>query len=330
MTDPVRVGILSTAHVHTEAYAELLSAFDDVEFVGIADDDADAATELAAAYGTECRPTDELLNDAHGVVVCSPNATHERWVAEAADAGVDVLCEKPLAPTYDQARSIADTCEDAGINAGLVMPLRFSPLAREAKTRFDEGAVGDLRFVTGTNRGKMPGGWFVDPDLAGGGAIMDHTVHILNLVRWITDEEVETVYAESGTRFHDIPVDDVNVLSMTLSDGTPFTLDGSWSRPDEWDTWGDATLELLGTEGVVSMDSTEQAIKHTRDTGDDPGIRSVAFGGDFNRGSLRNFVDAIRDDEHPLSTMEDGAREAAVVEAAYESAESGAVVDVEY
>lgn len=330
MSDRLSIGILSAAHVHTPMYADLLAEFDDVDFVGIADDDAERGRETAAEFDTEFRPADELLADADGVVVCSPNATHDEWIAKAADADVDVLCEKPLAATYEQAQSIVDICRDAGINAGLVMPLRFNPLAQQAKQEFDAGTLGDLKYVTGTNRGKMPGGWFVDPELSGGGAVMDHTVHILNLVRWITDQEVAEVYCKSGTEFWDIEVDDINVFSAELEDGTPFTLDGSWSRPEEYDRWGDATLELLGTDGVLSIDSTERALKHTRDGGDDPGVKSIGFGSDPNRGSLRNFASAIREDRDPLSTVEDGAREVAVVEAAYESAERGEPTPVEY
>jgi UDP-N-acetylglucosamine 3-dehydrogenase len=329
MSKDLPVGILSTAHVHTDAYAELLAEFSDVDFVGVADTNESDGRETAERYNVSFLETGALLDQVDAAVVCSPNATHHEWIEQAADAGVDVLCEKPLAANREQAAHIVNTCEKSGINAGLVMPLRFNPLARQAKQKYDEDILGELKFITGTNRGKMPGGWFIKPELSGGGAIMDHTVHILNLVRWITGQEVSEVYARSGTHFNDIPVDDICLLSMELEDGTPFTLDGSWSRPDAWDTWGDATLEMLGTDGVISFDSNEQLIKVTED-GETSGIRSVGYGGDANKGSLRNFIEAVRGDQDPLSTIEDGAREVAVVEAAYESVESGKPVAVDY
>lgn len=330
MTEPVAVGVLSVAHVHTEPYVSILADRPDVDLVGIAAEDGATARDLAERYDTTVRETDALLDAVDGVLVCSPNATHIDWIEPAADAGVDVLCEKPLAPTYDTAREIADICEDAGINAGLCMPLRFGSDARAAKAAVDEGRIGDVRYLDGTNRGKMPGSWFVDPELAGGGAVMDHTVHILNLVRWIMDQEVAEVYAETGTMVYDIPVEDVNLLSMELEDGTPFTLDGSWTRPENWDTWGDGNLEILGTEGTVTFDSTAGGIKLTCDSGENEGINTVGLGGGSNEGLLEDFVAAVREDRDPLTSVRDAANEVAVIEAAYESAERAEPVTVDY
>lgn len=326
----VSIGILSTAHVHTDAYAEKLAKFDDIDFVGIAAEDAEDGRTTASRHDTTYMEIDNLLAQADGVVICSPNTTHLDWIRLAADAGVDLLCEKPVAPEYETALEIVRLCESANINAGVCMPLRFNPLACEAYKAFKEGAVGDLRYITGTNRGMMPGGWFIDPELSGGGAVMDHTVHILNAVRWITDLEVTEVYAEVDSLMYDIPVEDVNVLSMKLEDGTPFTLDGSWSRPKEWDTWGDISLELLGNEGTLGFDSTELAMTVTKDSGDEPGIQSVGFGPDSNAKLIRDFVEAIHTDRAPRTTIRDGAAEVAVIEAAYESAEHGKPVTVEY
>lgn len=326
----ISIGILSTAHVHTDVYSEKLATSENVDFVGIAGKDAEDGREIASCYGTTYMETDDLLTQADGVVICSPNATHIDWVRLAADAGVDVLCEKPVAPEYDTALEIAELCKNAGINAGVCMPLRFNPLTREVYDNFNDGAIGNLRYITGTNRGMMPGGWFINPELSGGGAVMDHTVHILNAVRWITDLEVTEVYAEIGSLMHDIPVEDVNLLSMELEDGTPFTLDGSWSRPKHWDTWGDISLELLGTDGTLGFDSTELGITVTKDSGDEPGIQSVGFGADSNAELIRDFVKAVATDQAPQTTIRDGAIEVAVIEAAYESAERGKPISVEY
>lgn len=330
MSDRLAVGILSAAHVHTDMYATHLAEFPDVEFVGIADTDEERGREAADRHGVEYLSRETLLDRIDAGIICSENGTRPEWFEAAAASGVDVLCEKPLAATYEQAREITATYEASDVVAGLVMPLRFLEIVRETKAAYESGAIGDLRFVTGTNRGMMPGGWFVDPDLAGGGAIMDHTVHILDLVRWITDTEVEEVYAKADTAFHDLPVEDVNVLSMRLEDGTPFTLDGSWSRPDAYETWGDATLELLGTDGVVSIDPHEQAIKKTIDHGDDPGLELVPYRADENRASLRNFLSAVEEGREPLTSLEEGRKEMAMLEAAYESVEREEPVEVRY
>ncbi len=325
------MGVLSAAHVHTDAYASQLAERDDVEFVGITDEDSERGREAAERHGTEyVAGADALLECIDAAVVCAVNADHREWFERAAAAGVDVLCEKPLATTLEDARAIVDVWRESGIRAGITMPLRFCEPARRAKRTLDAAGIGELRSISGTNRGQMPGSWFVDPEHAGGGAAMDHTVHIVDLVGHLTGLEVAEVYAAIGTRFHDVPVEDVNVLSMELSDGTPFLLDGSWSKPDSWHTWGDATLELTGTHGTVGIDYTDQSLVHTVASGPDSGVHTAFYGTDANAGLIADFVASVREGHDPEITPDDGLKAVAVVEAAYESAESGEPVEVAY
>ncbi len=328
--ESVRIGILSAAHLHAGAYAAQLASLDGAELVGIADEDADRGREFAENHGIDSMEADVLLEQADGVIICSTNANHRDWAERSAAAGVHVLSEKPLAPESEDARAIVDACQEAEVRLGVAMPLRFSLPAREAKRALQDGTIGALQSIVGTNRGQMPGSWFTDPDAAGGGAVMDHTVHIVDLVHWLTGERVAEVYAETGTRFHDLPVEDVNLLSMELTDGTQFSLDGSWSRPDNWDFWGDATVSLFGTDATVDVDCFAQKLKYTDDRPDGDGIQSLYWGSDPNGGLVADFVDAIREGRPPEITGPEGIEVVAVVEAAYESASRGTPVDVEY
>ncbi|WP_276256371.1 Gfo/Idh/MocA family protein [Halomontanus rarus] len=331
MTDPVPMGILSAAHVHTDAYAGVLADREDVSFVGVTDEDADRGREAAERHGTEyVADADDLLERIDAAVICAANVDHRAWFERAGAAGVDVLCEKPLAPTVEDARAIVDTWRESEIVAGITMPLRFCEPARRAKESLEAGEVGSIRSISGTNRGQMPGGWFVDPEASGGGAVMDHSVHIVDLVLHLTGEEVSEVYAEVDTRFHDIAVDDVNVLSMELADGTPFFLDGSWSKPDSWHTWGDATLEVTGSETTVAIDYTDQSLFHTVASGPDAGVHTAFYGTDANAELIDDFVDSVREGRDPLVTPADGLKAVAVIEAAYESARTGEPIDVDY
>ena len=321
----IRAGILSAAHTHTDAYAGLLAGREDCELVGVADENEERGREATTCHGADYLPADDLLEEIDACVICAANADHRRWFERAAEAGVAVLCEKPLAPTVDEARAIVDCWEETGIVAGVAMPLRFCGPAKRARERLTEDAVGPLRSLSGTNRGKMPGGWFADPEAAGGGAVMDHSVHIVDLATHLTGERVAEVYAETATRFHDVAVEDVNVLSMELEDGTPFLLDGSWSKPDSWHTWGDATLELVGTEGTIAIDYTDQSLLHTTDAG----VGTAFYGPDANAALIEDFVESVREGRDPEVTPDEGLAAVAVVEAAYESAEAGEPVAVE-
>lgn len=348
-TEPasVAVGVCSVAHLHASAYADVLAGLDGVELVGVADEEAERGRRFADEHDTRLRSREELLAAADGVVVCSANAEREPWIEAAADAGVDVLSEKPLGTSAAEARALTATCESAGVALSVAMPLRHSVPARRARERLDD--VGELTALSGTNRGHLPGGWFADPERSGGGAVMDHTVHVVDLVHWLTGTRVAEVYAETATRFGDggsggereggserasgseSQVEDVNVLSMALSDGTPFLLDGSWSKPDAWESWGDATLELTGTDGVVDVDCFAQRFRVTRDA-EPAGVSSVFYGTDPNRRMLERFVETVRGgrEAEPATTGHEGAAALAVVDAAYESAAAGEPVAVDY
>lgn len=321
----VEVGILSAAHPHATAYVDAIRTIDSASIVGVASDDRTTIPGLKQV------PVDQLLDRVSAAVVCSTNTTHRQWVERAAAAGVDVLCEKPLATTVENAAAIVKECDDAGVNLGVAMPLRFSVPAQQARARFERGDIGDLMMVVGTNLLQRPGAdWFFETAEAGGGAVMDHTVHIVDLVHWITGRQVTEVYTETGTRFHDGDVEDVDLLSMTLDDGTPFTHDGSWCQPENWDFWGDATLRLIGSEGVITVDCFDQTLKVTRDHDEPLGIQSVYWGSDINEGLMRDFIQAVRNNRKPAVTGREGVRHVAVIETAYESAVQGVPIEVAY
>ncbi|SEP02757.1 Predicted dehydrogenase [Halogranum amylolyticum] len=331
---PVRIGVLSTAHVHTDEFAGLLSQREDVEFVGLTDDDEQRGRKAADKYGVPFMSRDELLSRCDGALVFSTNTTHGKWVRAAAAAGVHVLCEKPLATNLEEARDLAVTCETAGINLAMLMPLPFSEPACRAKRVYEDGAIGDLAMAIGTNRARLRNrhetGWSADVEHAGGGAVMDHTVHIVGLVRWLTGCEVVSVHAELATMQDGPETETINVLSMELDDGTPFTLDGSWDRPEQWHYWGDATLELIGDEGDLYLDCFDYTFHETRDTGDNQGISSIYWGEEPNIALLDDFLLSIREEQEPKISGRDGLYEAAVCLAAYESAAAGGPVAVEY
>lgn len=325
----VRLAMLSAAHVHAEHYAAALDSIEGAELVAVADDREDRGAAYAGEHDIEYGSAEEVLADVDGAVVCAANANHDRWITAAAEAGVDVLCEKPLATDAATAQTLVDRCDDAGVSLGVAMPVRFNQPIQQAKRAYEAGELGQLQAIIGTNLLQVmtPGTWITDPELAGGGAIMDHTVHVVDLARWITGEEVTEVYAKSGTRFADLEVEDIAILSMELADGTPFSHDGSWRQPESWDFWGDVTMRLIGDEQVVDVDCFDRTIKHT--TAED-GVQSVDWGEDMNAEMFRDFVRAIETDTEPAATGEDGVAEVRVVEAAYESYDTGDPVSISY
>ncbi|WP_227379444.1 Gfo/Idh/MocA family protein [Haladaptatus halobius] len=326
----VSIGICSTAHANAEVYAALLSKLPEVDLIGISEQTTDRARKQANAIGTSAMSHRELMQAAEGIVICSTTAAHDELIDLALQQNVAILVEKPLATSLAKAKSIQDKCDESDVVTGMAMPLRYSLPMKRLKEQYEAGTIGELIAVSGINRGRMPGGWFVDPELAGGGAVADHTDHIVDIVRWITGEEVQEVYAETDTRFYDIPVEDVNLLSMTLSNGASFVLDGSWSTPQKNTFWGDASVELVGTKSTLSADCFGYQYTHVKDTGHGKHNESIYWGADPNNALLRNFVTSIRGESTPATSLEDAVQTAAVIAAAYESVDRGEPVNVMY
>jgi predicted dehydrogenase len=321
----VKVGIISFAHGHAYGNARCLASLPDVELAAIADDDETRLYDAVAQFGGDAyRDYRELLarDDIEAVLITSPNGQHREHVVAAAGARKHVLCEKPISTNRADGMAMVAACREQDVKFQTAFPVRFSAPAVSLCRLVREGAVGTPLAVKATNPGSYPGGWFGDPELAGGGAVMDHTVHVADLLRWIFDAEITRVYAEIDTRLHPgLAVDDVGTVMMTLSNGLIASLDPSWSRPKTWPTWGGLTMEVIGDRGVIAMDAFSQNLQLVEDRGPSHRLVPWAEGGDLPM--IRSFIDAIRNDTDPPVTGEDGLRALEVALCAYESAKRG-------
>ncbi len=326
----LRVGILSMAHMHSQSYASALAAHPGVEFVGIADADADRGRAAAIAYATSYFETSEafLRQGLDGVIVTSENVYHRAHVEAAAKAGARaILCEKPIATTLEDARAMIDVCDAVGAKLAIAFPCRYSPAFQRLREQVREKAIGDIIAIRGTNHGKMPGGWFIDRSLSGGGAVLDHTVHVADLNRWLLGAEAETVYAEIGNGFYHQDFDDTGFLSIRYANGVFATLDTSWSRPKTYPTWGDVTLQVVGTGGVLDLDMFAQSVTRYDSASGQPSW--VGWGSNTDAGLVADFLKlAAGQPAHDLATGEDGLRALSVALAAYESSTQGEPVAV--
>ncbi|MCK6581005.1 MAG: Gfo/Idh/MocA family oxidoreductase [Anaerolineae bacterium] len=333
----MRIGILSFAHLHAESYAALLQQMPEVEFIGIADDNLERGRHFAEMFGVRLYPdAPALIADApDAVIVTSENARHLPLVRLAAGAGVHVLCEKPLATTVEDAREIVRLCRAAGVTLMTAFPMRFNAPAMEVKRQIETGALGAIYGVNSTNQGQLPElhqrespaflkrDWFVDPVLAGGGAVADHVVHLTDLLRWFLGREVVEVYAATNRILHGerVQVETGGLVMLTFADGTFASIDCSWSKPAGYPTWGGLALEIVAEGGLVTMDAFRQVMTVTSADAGRP--RCAYWGSDADGAMLTEFAAAVRERRDPAVTGEDGLRAVEVVAAAYESAARG-------
>jgi UDP-N-acetylglucosamine 3-dehydrogenase len=321
----VRVGMVSFAHVHSPPYAAVLTDLDIADFVGITDEDADRGREAAERYGVRFfESADSLFHKAEAVVVCSENKNHARDVIPALQSGVHVLCEKPIATTVEDARAMIQASETSGSQLRTAFPVRYLPSVVRAREVVRGGSLGRILALNGTNHGQIPGGWFLDPELTGGGAVMDHTVHLADLLRWMLDVEVKSVYAEVDSFFGAEATDDAAILTLELeggpiADGTFATIDPSWSRGDGYPTWGDVTLRIAGTSGVLNIDPFARPL---RTFDHESGTPAWSYTGeDMNALMLADFLRGVAEDDPAGASGLDGLRTLEIVLAAYHSGE---------
>ncbi|HEY51926.1 MAG TPA: Gfo/Idh/MocA family oxidoreductase [Caldilineae bacterium] len=323
----MRLGIMSFAHHHAESYAHALSTMPDVEFIGIADDDRARGEQYARQYGAPFYPSYEALlaERPDGVIICSENVRHWPLVELAAQAGVNVMCEKPLATTLADGQAMLDACEQAGVILMTAFPMRFSAPILEVKALLDRGGLGKVLAVNSVNQGQMPvhhRAWFVDKELAGGGSVFDHTVHLADVLRWYLDSEVVEVYAQTNRIMHreEVEVETGGLLLITFANGTFASIDCSWSRPLIYPTWGGLALDLIGDKGVVNVDAFSQNLTAYSNT-DQPAW--LPWLSDSDRAMIVEFMAAIREQRPPSVSGYDGYKAMEVALAAYRSAELG-------
>ncbi len=327
----IRIGILSTAHGHAGSYAVGLRAIPGVEVVGLADNDLARGQAFAQRFGIRLFESPEALlaEGLDGVTICSANAHHRPLTELAARHTRYIMCEKPIATTITDAQAMLDACERAGAKLQIAFPVRFVPAVAQLRALLRSGALGQVYGLKTTNHsGGMPSGWFIDRSLSGGGAVIDHTVHVIDLLRWFFDAEVTEVYAEVGdSLLHDnLGIDDAGMLSFTLSNGAYGTLDTSWSRPKAFPTWGDVTIEVVAERGWARLDAFKQQLAVYSNRANKS--QWVGWGVDMDMGLMRDFVSMIAEGREPSISGYDGLKALEVALAAYQSAASGQPVRI--
>jgi predicted dehydrogenase len=320
----MKIGIMSFAHHHADAYIQNLRLLPGVEILGVADIDAVRGQSYARGSGSRYFPSyaDLLEAKPDGVIICSENNQHRRLVEMAAACRVHVLCEKPIATTIEDARLEVAACERAGVLFMTAFPMRFSPALLEIKSRLEAGDFGSVYCFNTTNQGELPTKhrqWFADPVLAGGGAIADHTVHLVDIMRWFMQDEIATVYAQSNRIFHanEVEVETGALEMITFKRGGFASIDSSWSRPPYWPTWGGLTIEMVTERGAVIVDAFRQNLTVYSHALQRP--TWSYWGSDMNQAMIAEFVAAIRENRPPCVTGIDGLRAVEAVVAAYES-----------
>lgn len=327
---PLRIGFLGVAHMHAWGYCQGFKGLDVVEVSGVWDGQEQQASDFAANFKVPIYDSQEkLLENCDAVVVCSENVNHFQHVMLAIEHKKHVLCEKPLVVNIEQGEQMIQAANAQGVILMTAFPCRYSPAFLRLRERIASGEIGTVLAVNATNRGSCPMGWFVDPELSGGGAMIDHVVHVADLLRTLFACEVTHVQAQIGNNMYGQEWDDTAMLTLELSNGVFATLDSSWSRHSSFKTWGDLTMSVVGEKGIIELDMFNQGFDVYRSHQTGSKSHNVSpFGSDLDAALVKDFVACVQGGREVTTTGFDGLAATRVALAGYESSKTRSVAAV--
>lgn len=228
----------------------------DGRLVAVADRDTARAQRLAAEHpGAQVEADPERLcrrEDVDLVVVATTNDALAPLALAAVRAGKHVLVEKPAARRAEELRPVAAAAREAGVTVKVGFNHRFHPALRHAKTLFAQDAIGPLLYVRARygHGGRLgyENEWRADPQIAGGGELLDQGVHLIDLARWFAGDFTE-VRGEAATFFWKMPVEDNAFLHLKTAAGQVAWLHASCT---EWKNL--FSFEVFGRDGKLQVD----------------------------------------------------------------------------
>lgn len=253
------------------------------------------------------------------VSICTPPLFHKEIAISAAETGVAVICEKPLARTLADAEAITEAVERTGTLFTVGFCHRFEPSIEKLKEMIDNGELGEI--MTFRNRfaghnADVERTWFANPEISGGGVMADTNIHSIDLFRHLIGDP-SGVHAFVNTRETSLgpklEVDDTSVMTLRTPDGVLGVIEGSWrTPPGEW------SVTVYGTKGTAIVDYGSGQFTFLKPDGTTTLI-DVDAESRFNR-EFAHFIECWRGNAEPRVTVRDGLAANRILDEAYASA----------
>ncbi len=353
----LRAGIIGLGIGKAHAKGYMSSA----QLVALCDTDPKRLNDLGDSYNvpSEGRFTDyhQMLADVplDIVSVCLPNFLHADVTIAALDAGTHVLCEKPMAPTIAQARSMLDAAERTRRQIMIAYNYRYRADTRWIRRIIQSGRLGNVYHIYASWRREtgIPGsGWFGNKKMAGGGALIDLGVHVLDLMMWLLDfPSVTTVSGDTHSLFGPrgmktwgrrpgqlieptFDVDDGAVGFIRFANGANAVLEATWAehRQPQDDL---IHMEIQGTNGTVVLNipnyRVDDTLRFYTELEDEPAtiIPTVRVSGPQGHEALViDMLRSLQENTTPASTGQQGLAAVEVLQAIYDSAQSGHEIEL--
>lgn len=317
----LRVGLIGAGGIgrtHLASYGRVREA----QVVAIADIHGDAAQAAAQQAGAQAfREVEEMLErvELDAVDICTPPSAHLEAALLAIERGLHILCEKPLAHHPDAARQMVRAAEEKGVKLMTAFCHRFHPPIAALKRLIEAGELGEVVMFRNRFAGPFKGveeRWFSDKEVAGGGVLMDTSVHSIDLFRFLVGEVARVQAVTRQTNPAISKVEDTAIALLSTSDNRMGVVEASWSLAA-----GFNVVEVYGTEGAAMVhywDGFKSRYKTNRMDDWQP-LEEV--GPDRFVGEIQHFVDACLGRTDLQVTGYDGLRAVEIVYQAYAAAQ---------
>ena len=339
------IGAGNIANAHLESYCKV----PDAEIVAICDINPDRLAKTADRFGIERRYTDvdSMLADnpdLDAADVCVWNCNHAECSIKALNAGLNVLCEKPMAYSAKEAEEMKAAAERSGKLLMIGFVLRFSNEAKIAQDFIEKDYLGEIYHAKAqyVRRHGNPGGWFADKARSGGGPIIDLGVHVIDLTRYLMgNPKPVSVYAVASNRLGDrkyiktgpgwVPedakeddvctVEDFATALIRYDNGASTFLETSYDINGE----DIGKKQLFGTKGGMDLSNGVKLYTTVNDYLADIDVKTANFNGgqDMFVAEMAHFVDCVKNGTECLAKAEDGITVMKILDAIYESARTG-------
>lgn len=335
--EPVRIAMLGGGFV-AEFYMQGLKDVPGQEVVVVASRKEDTAQVFAQRW-TIPEVTDSFdrtiaRDDIDLYLIALPNFLHRDIAVSLAQAGRNQVCTKPLGRNAREAREMLDAVTDAGVLNGYAETEVFSPAVVRAEQLVRSGSIGKVLWVRSRESHFGPHApWFWDPELAGGGALVDMGCHCFEAARYFFGKDVRPVevMAWTDTLHHDTKAEDNALAIVRFESGGIAHAEVSWTSRGGLDLRN----EVHGTEGAIFTDVTRSTPveafttapsgyvveKAESDQGWVKPVPEEAFVYGY-QAEMKHFVDACRQGIAPRETYYDGYVVNSMIDATYRSSES--------
>ena len=317
-------GVLGAGSVAQRRAMPAIQKADGAELHALLSRDTERAERLAREHGATHAYTtvDALLADdaLHAIYVSTPVHLHCKQVIAAAERGLHVLCDKPMALTPQECKEMIAACNANDVHLQLCFLFRFHSCFQQIRTWVDEGRFGQIvhgRMPFLKQYQLAPDEWRAQPEKSGGGCFMDLGPHSVDLLRYLIGE-VNAVSAFYNSVTQGTRVEETGGIFIRFDNGAQAFTDLSFSVPQ-----CDIVLELYGTEGTVWV-YNDDGWKMKAYFGDEKQLIASQYE-DLYQCQFEHFADCVQQGASPFTTGFDGLRTNEILAAAYRAGETGQV-----